>query len=605
MDNNSTVKKYLIPFGIICISFIICYFFIGGSKSIKKLNWDIFQVTEEDLNPEKYLFTELENNKLTKNQNKNNHDKNKDIQDLLIGIDFGSAYSGYSYTIKNDVSKINSNKKIPSDIILSKELQNGLIYSKSAKVTMMNYNQKELRKILYISSIKAIIESKNESINDNLCYYYPNNIYLNITNDISSYFTMLKNNIFNEIKELNHQGILWVIAIPSNMDEFQKQIIIKSLKDIKINNVRLIYETDAASLSVYNDKNIDNEYKKKNNVFLLIDIGASSAKFSVNKFEDKKGTIKQLYTSIKNNIGSNYIIEEIINIFTDILGEYSIDNIKSNCPGDWIKFIKQINNAIENTYNLNGIEIFEITNIFNINHDRYYVHDNIRYNIQFNKYNIILPSKLIGNIISKNIDKIKSHIEQIISELKENKIKLNYIILTGGFSQNKIVYKEIDKYAGEKSLSVQTISSYQYTISKGCVIYGINPEFLSPKKCPITLGIFNFLKNEMEILIKKGEEINNEIIIVKYLKPQLENQKVIQIFVYLTDNEIKDNKELKKYLFGRVLIKMKKRIENIKLTIKYDTYVNFSASEGITEELINTEFQFFSNRQIKLFSNGL
>ena len=78
---------------------------------------------------------------------------------------------------------------------------------------------------------------------------------------------------------------------------------------------------------------------------------------------------------------------------------------------------------------------------------------------------------------------------------------------------------------------------------------------------------------------------------------------MIQIFVYLTNNEIKDVKDLKNYLFGRVLIKMNKYYENIKLTIKYDTHVIFSAFDYIKEEYINTEFQFFNNNQIKLFTN--
>ena len=145
-----------------------------------------------------------------------------------------------------------------------------------------------------------------------------------------------------EIKESNNHEILWIISIPSNWDEFQKQIMIKSLKTSDINNIKLIYESDAISLSAYNDKYIDNKYKKKNNVFLLIDFGASSVSFTVNKFEDNKGTINQIFTEVKNDIGTNYIVEEIINIFVELLGENNIENIKVNYPGDWIKFLKEI-----------------------------------------------------------------------------------------------------------------------------------------------------------------------------------------------------------------------------------------------------------------------
>jgi hypothetical protein len=79
-------------------------------------------------------------------------------------------------------------------------------------------------------------------------------------------------------------------------------------------------------------------------------MGGSSVSYSANKFTDKKGTINQIFSWVKNDVGYIYILEEIINIFTDIVGEKKINNIKSNKPGDWIKFLKQINTAIENIF---------------------------------------------------------------------------------------------------------------------------------------------------------------------------------------------------------------------------------------------------------------
>ena len=129
-------------------------------------------------------------------------------------------------------------------------------------------------------------------------------------------------------------------------------------------NIKMIYESEATSLSVFNDKFIEDEYKKKNNIFLLIDMGGSSVSYSANKFTDKKGTINQIFSWVKNDVGYIYILEEIINIFTDIVGEKKINNIKSNKPGDWIKLLKQINIAIENTDKLNENSVFDLINIF-------------------------------------------------------------------------------------------------------------------------------------------------------------------------------------------------------------------------------------------------
>ena len=595
-------KNYIyVSISIIIGLFLFNYLYQQTKQFNKNINWEIFQIPNEDINKEKYLFSELD----LKGKNKNN--KNDKINHkIVVGIDFGTVNSGYSYSLENDISKIKSTKKTPTEIIVSKgKIQSGLIYSESAPITMMNYNQKELSKILYIKGIKSIINSKNETINTNLCYFFPNDIALNIIDDITSYFAMMKKDILKNLKVFEEFQILWVIAIPPDWDEFQKQLIYKSLKDSGMTNIKFIYESEAASLSIFSDKSIDKIYKKKNNLFLLIDLGSSSASFSINKIEDNNGSIKQIFTFVNNDIGFVYIIEEIINIFTSLIGTKTIDEVKSNNPRAWIKFLKEINNAIENTLSINGKENFDITNIFNNENNKIFKYRDSKYHIKFNKFIIGLPSNLIGNIIFNNINKINSYLDEMNTILKNSKINLNSIIITGGFSQNKIIKNEINKYFEEKNIPIRYMPSYEYPISKGCVIYGINPEKLLPKKSSITLGVCNFLKNEMEILIKKGDEIKNQINLVKYIKPQLENQKYIQIFIYITDKDINDNQELKEYLFGRLLIKTHKNNENIQLNIKYDTQLTLSAINYDTGGIIESEFQFFNNNQIQVFSGLL
>ena len=594
-NHKNIIIYYIIPLCFITIVYISINFKIRNDKNV---NWEIFKLTKGDIQLDKFLYSQ---SNINNNKNNNYYNKNFYYNKILVGIDFGSINSGYSYSIEKDFSKIKSNKIFPTEIILSnKDKQNGLIYSNSAPVTMMNYNKNELRKILYIKSLKSIISSKNETLNDNIIYFYPNDLILNIEDDITSYFSLLKYDIMKEIEESDEKKILFIIAIPSNWDEFQKQLIKKSLSNIGMINIKMIYESEAASLCVFHDKFIEDKYKKKKNVFLLIDIGGSSISFSVNKYEDNKGSIKQILSSVKNDIGVIYLTEEIINIFIDLVGEKYINYIKANNPGEWIKFLKEINNAIENTYNINGVEIFELTNIFGISNDKLYKYDNIKYNIKFTKYNVILPSNLVGNIISKCFYKIKLYLDEIMSKLKENNINLNSFILTGGLAQNKIIKSEIKKYAEIKSFSVQYLSSYQNVISKGCIFYGMNPEKLLSKKSPINMGIFSYLKNEMELLIKKGDEINDEINIVLNIKPQLESQRKIQMFIFVTGKDINDKNELKKYFLGRVLICFDKIIENIQLMIKYDTHLMFSALDNKGNEL-KTEFQFFTEEQKKYF----
>ena len=572
------------------------------SNKNENVNWNVFEVSEEEINKEKYLFSELDFMGNIKNNDNQINTK------VIVGIDFGTSATGYSYSLGNDISKIKSTTKKPSEIIVSIGNQIGTNILQSAHITMKNYNQKELSKILYIKTIRSIIDSKNETINDNLCYYYPNHIILNIREDVTSFFTLLKKDILNQLNSLNtlqENQILWIIAVPFKWDEFQKQLIYKSLIDSGMINNKMIYESDAASLSLFYDKFIDKSYRRKNNNFLLIDLGSSSVTFSFNKIEDNNGSIRELLTEVKNDIGYNYIVEDIINVFISLIGEEKIKEIKSKTPWSWIKFLEEINTAIENTQSLNGAEMFEITNIFNIARNKDYECGNIKFHIKIDKYIINLPSTLIGNIIFNNINKINYYLDDFMKILKNNRWNINSFIITGGFSQNKIIKNEINKYAQDKKISAQYMSSYHYSISKGCVLYGINPEKILQKKSPINLGIYNFLKNEMEILIKKGDEIDNEIKIIKNIRPQLEKQDKIQIFIYITEKDINNNEELKEHLFGRLLIKTDNKYENIQLTIKYDTHLAFSAINYESGGIIKTEFQFLNDNQIKFFSNIL
>jgi hypothetical protein len=283
------------------------------------------------------------------------------------------------------------------------------------------------------------------------------------------------------------------------------------------------------------------------------------------------------------------------------VGEKNINNYKSNKPGDWIKFLKQINIAIENTDKLNENSVFDLTNIFDFTKIVEYKYNNNKFLIKFNSNTIHLTSNLIGNIILNNVNKIKLYLDEVITTLKTNKVKLNCIILTGGLSQNKFIKNEIKNYAKEIGLSVQVMSSYENVISKGCVIYGLNQNSLLPRKSEITLGIYNFIKNKMELLIKKGDVIKNEISIIKSIKPQLERQKKIQIFIYITNEDIHDVNELKKYFFGRLILFLNKNIENIQLTFKYDIHLSVHAINYDDGKDIETELQFFNEDQLKQF----
>ena len=397
--------------------------------------------------------------------------------------------------------------------------------------------------------------------------------------------------------KIKKNQIKYIIPIPYSWNEFQKQIILNAGYESGMNNIKLIYDSEAASLSMLNDRYIEQKYKQDNKIFMLINAGGYYTNITIYEITDKS-SIKQkliIKNNIVKNIGILTISEEIIKVLEQTFGTNYIDYLKRENPGEWVKALKDINSAIESTYCVDGIEIFEINSKFKSkgNYEYLYLTDKDikKYNIEYNEYIVRLPAGLIGNIIFKNVNDIINNIENILNEMKSKRIMINSIIITGGLSKNKIFQSEIEKCLNDK-IPINYLTSYDNDISKGAVIYGINPDKIKSRICKETIGIKTKEENneKIKILIKKGQEIDNYSLI-KYIKPSLKNQEIIQINIYSTEKE----EELSENDFiGRLLLYMNNNNHKIiQLTINYDIVLSFDAIDYETGEEIKHNFQFF------------
>lgn len=597
-------------FIVILISFYINNQDKFFSSKESKLNLIFFGTSKKKAESEEYKYPYIEENL----QEKKNIGKVEINKYITVGIDFGSINTGYAYIYGNDISKIITSRKTPTEFILSKQTHKGLHYSTTAQITMTNYRKRELNNIIYIRGLKNILNSKIDTITHNKCFIYPNNIIneLNIKNIFIEYFLMLKNDIIGEIyeklefnkEEEIEDKILWIIAIPSTWNEFEKQLIKISLYESGMKSNKLIYQSEAASLSIYDDRFILDKFKKKNNKFMIIDAGGYSVDINVNEILDQKGSIKEILSTKTDYLGIYNITEEIIKIFDNFFGKNYINYIKREEPGDWIKILKEINRAIENSYCLEGIEIFDINcNFKNVNPKNFnFTYKNRIYNIKYIGYSLLIPGDLVGEIILTNINNIKYNIEKVLKELNSKSIKIDSLMVMGGFSRNKIFQKEIEEFFNKNynKIKVHYISSYETIISKGSVLYGINNVRIKSRISPITMGIKN--NDKIEILIRKGDELKKSINIIKYLKPVLDNQKKIQINFYCSNEDKLSEDELKKNFFGRLILKINNQKDGIIiLNIRYETCLTFYAISYENGREIETEFQFFKENDSLIF----
>lgn len=575
------------------------------NDTLIEINWNIFNKSKELIQSEyqNYPFKVITNVENKEHQNRDKYKKEENLNDIIIGIDFGSINTGYSYTIraKKDSNQlpIIISESTPNEIEISRVKHKGLKYSYKASISLGNYRYQELEQINFIKGIKNLMYMDKYN-NDNLCFAYPNNCIdkINIKNVIKEYLSMIKTNILNKIKNgkkpIDTNDIKWVMSIPKSWNEFQKQIILNSALESGLLNVSFIYETEAACLSIYRDNGFSDDFTKRKTKFILIDIGGINTQFSV--FEINATAIKKIIP-IKNNIAANTgflnIVEKIIKVLEESLGKKNIDKVKKEEPGSWLRILKDINKAIENTYRKNGIEIFDIYIPFSFRGQYEYKYETEsglkKYIIKYDSYNLIFPSGLIGDFIIGSINKILNNINLIIDEMNSKRIGINNLVITGGFSKNKIIQNEIKNYFIENEyMNIYYLSSNENAISKGGVYYGLDNSKINSRYSTETIGIK--LGNEIKILLQKGTFINNNFNTIFFIKPLLEMQRIIQINVYASNlNEFLDENDF----IGGLIIELNNINEAIKVEIYYDVILRFHAYDIKNGKEIETKFEYF------------
>ena len=608
-------KFFNIGFIILLIAVVLSLFLsqitISNNKEFKyeltENNWNIFNKSKELVKSEydKYSFVIDSNTKSGENKNNyNNINLDNPENKIIIGIDFGSINTGYSYYIKskktdNKILKIESSEKTPNEIEISKRENKGTKYAYKASVSLANYRYEEIKEINFIKGIKTLMNNKTY-YSDNLCYVYPNNfiVNMNITHVIKEYFTLIKNDIFQMFKKdninINNYKIKWIFSVPQNWDEFEKQIILNSAIDSGMSDITLMYESEAAGLSLFINKNIPDNFIKRKNNFILIDIGGINTKFSI--YDMNKDQIKekiQIKNNILENIGLLHIVEKIINVLEIILGKNNINDIKREQPGNWIKILKDIHKAIEDTNRINGIELFDIYIPLSSQgiYEYKYENGNIlkKFKIKYEKYNLQFPSGLISEFILQCSQKIIFNINNIISELKLKKIGIDNLVITGGLSKNIIIKEEIKKnFIEDNQINIHYLSNYQNTISRGGVFYGLNITKINSRFSQETIGIK--IDKIIKTLLTKGKNMNNNFTEIMIIKPSKLSQKKIQINIYSSNKkEILEENDF----IGSVIIYLDNSNYPIKFIINYDVALRFQAYEVKTGKKIKIKFEYF------------
>lgn len=453
---------------------------------------------------------------------------------LYISIDFGNYKSIYAYNFDNDDKIIQGQmRKIPSIIILNKSDYKGKNFGKSSVSSISNYDEDEFNKIIYFDNLKKLLEIINNNGNNtnttdrNFCQS---------SKAVIEYLRLLSDEIMKEINSLKNNNYLkeevnWIINAPRIWDDNAKMNLINLAKEAGMYNVELALDSEVASLSVLNDKIIDNKLKTNGKIFLLVDLGDYKVDISLNKIENNN--INQLTEPLGGYFGSRNINEDLMKIIEKVFGKEIIENAKEK---QFDEYLLTLNNLeeVKKKYKKNSTKSYEVYAKFdrknsfwdNLKYKGIYILKKLKikemfrefkyenYSIKYDENKIYLPDNLIEKIINYRINEIINYIKSKVIFIK----KYDYIVLTGGFSNNPILVNEFRN----NFKNVRVLSNQENSVLEGSLIYIKNKKRINSIISYNTYGFKiplnekdNKTDSEISILIKKGEVLTSDFYIIK------------------------------------------------------------------------------------------
>jgi molecular chaperone DnaK (HSP70) len=277
-----------------------------------------------------YIFLKAKFNIIEKE--KLNYEKGKKLnfieenffqkEKLYISIDFGNYKSKYAYNFGGAKNVIYEGKmqSIPSVIILNKSNFTVRNYGWKSIHSIANYNENEKNEIIFLNNLKLTLYNKKigQKFDDkeilSIEYYKRKGIIGFLRSFSDDALAEINSFIRNECEKYNKSEVNWIISVPKIWDDYSKLNLLQFGKEAGMNNIDLVLEPEAATLSFFDDKFIDFKYKQEGHYFMMIDLGEYICDITINEIIDNFGNIKQLSLPLGDNFVSMNINNDIIDI---------------------------------------------------------------------------------------------------------------------------------------------------------------------------------------------------------------------------------------------------------------------------------------------------
>ncbi|XP_048762075.1 heat shock 70 kDa protein 12A-like isoform X2 [Ostrea edulis] len=458
---------------------------------------------------------------------------------LIAAIDFGSTYSGYAFSFKDDF-QINPLKIYTNN--WSAEQSGGISYKAPTTVLLkpdqtfhsFGYDAEDKYATLteadehegwyYFSRFKmklmnALDISRDQSGSDRLFTELKRDMEIDdIDGKKMSFMTIiahairyLKEHLLKQLKEKNVldaitvDGIFWVITVPAIWTDSAKQFTREAATEAGIHDDQLMlaYEPEAAALycrllpidkfeSGGEHKELVLQTFERGKTFMVLDLGGGTVDIAVQQ-TTQDGKMKTIHRVCGGPWGGTKVDESFLGFLNDLFGPKVVYTLKEECRSEYLEFLRGFEmkkRTIENESNRKvTLKIPAAFTDIVLEKTGTAIQDQIqtlRYNtaVSFAGDKLIIEHAFFESFFKKSVADIISHLQNVLND--ECCHSLAGIVIVGGFAESAIVNSAMKNAFPDQRFIIPMEAGL--AVCKGAVLFGHDPDVIFSRICRYTYG---------------------------------------------------------------------------------------------------------------------